>query len=129
MWVGGELLGSADALEVGSVVLVLDVPAAELPWLARHPVGEWVGDQLRLGKRPMLWSYRPVGLPVWGPDQKQLVRFWTSADGTNHAVIDALRDRRSRTAPSPRVRLCPCENVTPFRRSPLGGRHGNVPNA
>jgi hypothetical protein len=91
MLVGGELLGSGDALEV---VLVLDVPAAELPWLARHPVGEWVGDQLRLGKRPMLWSYRPVGLPVWGPDHRQLVRFWTSADGTDHRVIDALRDRR-----------------------------------
>jgi hypothetical protein len=94
MWVGGELLVSADALEVGSVVLVLDGPAAELPCLARHPVGEWVGDQLRLGKRPMLWSYRPVGLSVGGPDHRQLVRFWTSAEGTDHAVIDALRDCR-----------------------------------
>jgi hypothetical protein len=94
MWVGGELLGAADALEVGSVVLVLDVSAAELPWLARHPVGEWVGDQLRLGKRPMLWCYRPVGVSVWGPDHRRLVRFWTSADGTDQAVIDALRDRR-----------------------------------
>lgn len=94
MWAGGELVGPADTLEAGSVVLVLDVPAEELPWLARHPVGEWVGEQLRLGKRPMLWSYRPVGRPVWGSDHRQLVRFWTSADGTDHTVIDALRDRR-----------------------------------
>ena len=94
MWVGGELVGPVDVLEVGSVVLVLDVPAEELPWLARHPAGEWVGDQLRLGKRPMLWSYRPVGRPIWGPDHRQLVRFWTSDDGTDHTVIDALRERR-----------------------------------
>lgn len=94
MWVSGELVGPADALEAGSVVLVLDVPAGELPWLARHLAGEWVGDQLRLGKRPMLWSYRPVGRPVWGPDHRQLVRFWTAQDGVDVAVVDALRDSR-----------------------------------
>ena len=94
MWVGGELLGPADMLEAGLVVLVLDVPAEELPWLARHPAGEWVGDQLRLGKRPMLWSYRPVDRPVWGPEHRRLVRFWTARDGTDHVVIDALRSLR-----------------------------------
>jgi hypothetical protein len=94
MWAGGDLLEPADTLEAGSVVLVLDVPAEELPWLARHPAGEWVGDQLRLGKRPMLWSYRPVGRPVWAPEHRRLVRFWTARDGIDSAVVDALRDRR-----------------------------------
>jgi hypothetical protein len=63
LWVTGDLLGLADSMEAGSVVLVLDLPAGELVWLALHPVAEWVGEQLRVGKRPMQWSYRPV---TWG---------------------------------------------------------------
>lgn len=31
MWVTGDLLGLAETLEAGAVVLVLDVPAEELP--------------------------------------------------------------------------------------------------
>ena len=72
MWVTGDLLGLADALEAGSVVLVLDVPAEELPWLALHPAGEWVGDQLRLAKRPMRWCYRPLAWPVWNYEHRRL---------------------------------------------------------
>lgn len=59
MWVAGHLLGLADALVAGTVVLVLDLPADDLPWLALDPAGEWVGDQLRLGKRSA-----PVVLPA-----------------------------------------------------------------
>lgn len=94
MWVTGDLLSAADAVEAGSVVLVLDVPAEELPWLALHPAGEWVGDQLRLGKRPMLWCYRPLAWPVWNHDHRRLVRFWSAADGLDVTVIEALRSRR-----------------------------------
>lgn len=37
LWVTGDLLGDGLTLESGSVVLVLDLPADELPWLALHP--------------------------------------------------------------------------------------------
>lgn len=37
MWVTGDLLGLADTLEAGAVVLVLDLSAEELPWLASIP--------------------------------------------------------------------------------------------
>jgi hypothetical protein len=40
LWVAGDLLTEVATLEHGSVVLVLDVPPAELPWLALHPAGE-----------------------------------------------------------------------------------------
>jgi hypothetical protein len=36
LWVTGEVLGPIDALYAGSVVLVLDLPADELPCLALH---------------------------------------------------------------------------------------------
>jgi hypothetical protein len=94
IWVDGDLLGFAESLELGSVTLVLDVPADELPWLALHPDGEWVGSQLGLGKRPMRWSYRPSAWPVWNHEHRRLVRFWSSAEGTDEDVIEALRSLR-----------------------------------
>jgi len=93
MWATGDLLGTAETLEAGSVVLVLDVPPEELPWLALHPAGEWVGDQLRLGKRPMRWCYRPLAWPVWNHEHRRLVRFWSARDGVDTAAIDALQSR------------------------------------
>ena len=94
LWVTGALLSLADTLEAGSVVLVLDVPVEEMPWLARHAAGEWVGDQLRLGKRPINWCYRPLAWPAWNNDHRRLVRFWTARDGRDASVIEALRNRR-----------------------------------
>ena len=94
LWASGELLGLADTVEAGSVALVLDLPADELPWLALHPTGEWVGEQLRLGKRPIQWCYRPLTRPVWNHEHRRLVRFWTAASGLDADVIEALRSRR-----------------------------------
>lgn len=94
LWVTGDLLGVSETLGAGSVVLVLDVPADELPWLALHPAGEWVGDQLRLGKRPIGWCYRPLAWSVWNHEHRRLARFWTAADGLDTEVVDALRSRR-----------------------------------
>ena len=94
LWATGDLLGRADELEMGSVVLVLDVPAEELPWLAIHPAGEWIGGQLRLGKRPMRWCYRPLAWPVWNHDHRRLLRFWSARDGLDTAAIEGLRSRR-----------------------------------
>lgn len=94
LWVAGDLLTDAATLDSGSVVLVLDLPPEEVPWLALHPAGEWVGHRLRLGKRPILWCYRPAAWPVWNHDHRRLVRFWSSAGGLDEGVIEALRDRR-----------------------------------
>ncbi len=94
MWAGGELLEDRQQLEAGTVVLVLDLPPDALPWLAMHPTPEWIGAELRLGKRPFLWAYRPALWPVWNQRHRRLVRFWTARDGTDTAVIDALRERR-----------------------------------
>ncbi|HEX2047621.1 MAG TPA: hypothetical protein VHF27_07650 [Acidimicrobiales bacterium] len=94
LWAGGELLEEHDQLEAGGVVLVLDLPPDELPWLAVHPSAEWVGAELRLGKRPFFWAYRPALWPVWNHRHRRLVRFWTARNGTDAAVLDALRERR-----------------------------------
>jgi hypothetical protein len=94
MWVTGELLTLAESLDAGAVVLVLDLPAEELPWLALHPTGESIGYQLRLGKRPILWCYRPRAWPVWNCQHRRLARFWSAEGGLDSSTIDALRSRR-----------------------------------
>jgi hypothetical protein len=94
LWVAGDLLTLASTLEHGAVVLMLDEPAEEMPWLAFNRAGEWVGHQLRLGKRPMLWWYRPNAWPAWNPAHRRMVRFWSDSDGLDQEVVSALRDRR-----------------------------------
>ncbi len=84
----------ADSLDEASVVVVLDIPPEELPWLAINPAGEWAGDQLQLPKRPLRWCYRPLLRPVWNHEHRRLVRFWSADVGLDEGVIAALRDRR-----------------------------------
>lgn len=94
LWVTGDLLTPTDTLEWGSVVLVLDLPPDQLTWLARDATAEWVGAQLRLGKRPMGWSYRPAAWPVWNVRDRRLARFWADGAGIDDAAIEALRERQ-----------------------------------
>lgn len=93
LWVAGELLDGPETLKAGSVVLVLDVPAGELPWLALHPAGEWVGSELRLGKLPFRWCYRPAMWPAWNPEHRRVARFWSAKGGLDETVVETLRRR------------------------------------
>ncbi|MBX7070789.1 MAG: hypothetical protein K1X38_15505 [Microthrixaceae bacterium] len=94
LWVTADLLSLADTMESGSVVLVLDLPTTELPWAALHPVGEWIGEILRLGKRPLEWCYRPLAWPAWNHEHRRVARFWSATDGLDAKAIEALQLRR-----------------------------------
>lgn len=93
MWAAGELLGSAQSVEDASVVLLLDLNTEELPWIGLHPTGEWVSERLRLGKRPVLWCYRPQTWPAWNARHRRVVCFWSDQDGRDDGALDALRER------------------------------------
>jgi hypothetical protein len=93
LWVTGALLDPVDELEHGSVVLMIDLPPDELPWLAMHPTAEWIGDQLRIGKRPLWWCYRPAVWPPWTYRDRRVAKFWSATGGLDAEVIDALRAR------------------------------------
>jgi hypothetical protein len=74
LWAAGDLLGDRETIEAGTVVLMVDVPPEELPWLAVHPVGESVGERLGLGKRPFQWFYRPMLWPAWNPAHQRVAQ-------------------------------------------------------
>lgn len=101
LWVTGALLDPVDEIEHGSVVLMIDLPPDELPWLAVHPTAEWIGDRLRLGKRPLWWSYRPTAWPPWTYRDRRVARFWSATSGLDDEVIDALRTQRPLTVVEP----------------------------
>jgi hypothetical protein len=94
LWVTGTLLDPIDELEHGSVVLMINLPPDEMPWLAVHPTAEWIGDQLRLGKRPLWWSYRPTAWPPWTYRDRRVARFWSAISGLDDEAIDALNTGR-----------------------------------
>src|SRR5262249_10008456 len=101
MWAAGELLCDAESIEDVSVVLLLDLPARELPWIAAHPAGEWVSECLRLGKRPVRWWYRPQTWPAWNPAHRRVIRFGSDQGGCDDDVIGALRERHPLSAAEP----------------------------
>jgi hypothetical protein len=90
LWVTGELLEGPESMEWGSVVLVLDLPPDELTWLARHPMAEWISSQLRLGKRPFAWAYRPSAWPVWNHRNRRLADWRRDHKGHDESPEDHL---------------------------------------
>ena len=91
LWISGQLLDPIDDVEHGSVVLVLDLMPDALPWLAAHPRAEWVGEQLRLGKRPIAWHNRPLAWPAWNVSDRRVTRFWSATSGLDEAIVEAVR--------------------------------------
>ena len=59
-----------------------------------HQAGEWVGERLRLGKRPMLWCYRPSVWPPWNARNRRVARVWSAATGLDDDTIESLRSGR-----------------------------------
>ena len=53
LWVGSELLDGPAEIEATPLVVVLDASPEDLPWLALHPAGDWICEQLGLTKRPI----------------------------------------------------------------------------
>jgi len=95
LWVGGELLDGADAVEWITVVGRLDVPADELPYLALHPQAEWCTHLLRLDKLPIVTEWRPSTEPAWNHKIPRVARFWSAQTGVDELLIKHLRDRSS----------------------------------
>lgn len=91
LWLDAELFDVTDEDAEPWIVLVIDAPDREVPWLAVDGPAERVGDLLDLGKRPFGWCYRPSRWPAWSHEHRRLVRFWSAEGGRDDAVLEALR--------------------------------------
>ena len=91
MWVAGEVMDGLSTFDGVTVILLLDVPAEKLTWLALHPIEAGVVESLRLSKLPVWHRMRPVGGPAWNAVERRVVRFWHASEGLDWQLIEALR--------------------------------------
>jgi hypothetical protein len=93
-YVFGDVLTGPDTVDVIWLVLVVDLPVDEVPWLARPAPAEAAASLLRLDKYPLRWWWRPKGWPVWNHEISRLVQFWSRYDGPDEMVLACLAERR-----------------------------------
>jgi hypothetical protein len=109
LWEGyvfGEILDGADPIERLRVAFTLNLSPEEVPWCSQPRGTPWLVDSLRLDKGGFAFWWHSRHEPVWNHAIHEPVRFW-SLDGTDEAVLDALRDRRF--ADLPRLQASPAE--------------------
>jgi hypothetical protein len=89
-FVWGEFLDVSIDVERVQLVFVVDLPAAEVPWMSRPAQCEALASFLRLDKLPLSWCWRPAEWPVWNHQIIRAVRFWTIDEGVDRDALAAL---------------------------------------
>lgn len=101
-WTVGDLLDpTTDTLNHPLVVLVLDVPANELPWLTWPTFLGYLNTVHRINKGGLGVYYRPAGWPAWNAEFRRAACFWTRDDGLDEKLIEDLHARRRVPAVEP----------------------------
>ncbi|MBS2533221.1 hypothetical protein KGQ20_10590 [Catenulispora sp. NF23] len=78
-----------------NVVLVMGLPAAELPWGVEPPGCTSLAHMLRLDKAPVLRLWRPAEWPVANHEIRRPMLIWSREDGVQTPALDALAERRA----------------------------------
>lgn len=75
------------------IVVRLDLPDDDLPYLSLHPaIAGWT-SWLRLDKLPIDAHWRSQHVPAWDHAVTRVARFWSAATGTDELMIRRLEDR------------------------------------
>jgi len=91
LWAGGDITSAGGEIDHVVAVLILDVPAVELPENALHDHERGLTHLLDLHKRPMITRSRPVGRPAWSHLERRVVKVWSRDGGVEIANLDGLR--------------------------------------
>lgn len=91
IWVGGDLVTPGSEIDHVVAILMMDVPADELPEIALHESERALAYWLRLDKRPMITRSRPASRPAWSHLERRVARVWSLADGPDTTNLDGLR--------------------------------------
>lgn len=98
-YVFGALLDPVSELEVAQLVLVVDEPPEDVPWMSHPAHLEALASFCRFDKLPLSWRWRPAAWPVWNHEITRAVRFWSSGGGRDEAALSALADVSASDAP------------------------------
>ena len=105
LWAVGDILGTPRDLDWVTVALVVDLPAAEVPWLCSPHGSQHWSQATRLSKNPVTARWRSAHAPVWNHRIVRPVLIWDLAGGLRQNALDAVREGCSADfalpAPSP----------------------------
>ncbi len=90
VWVGGDLVEQHGEIDHVVAVLVLDVPADQLPEISLHPAERAAVSWLEIEKRPMITRSRPATRPPWSHLERRVARAWSRDQGVDAANLGAL---------------------------------------
>lgn len=89
-YVYGEFLDLSIEVARVQLALVVDQPAAVVPWMSRPAQLEALAALLRFDRLPLSWCWRPLEWPVWNHEIAGAVCFWTFDGGVEQHALDAL---------------------------------------
>ena len=92
-YVYGALVNGSDEIDHVEIALVVDQPAARVPWLNRPADLEALAKLLRFDKLPLTWRWRPAEWPVWNHQISHAACVWTVEGGRDLTTPEALSAR------------------------------------
>ncbi|GAA3431342.1 DUF7711 family protein [Kutzneria kofuensis] len=93
LWAFGDLLGEPCDLDRVQVAVVVDLPAADVPWLDIPQGGQHWAQAVRL-REPLVPYWRSAALPVWNHHISRPALVWDAESGIRESTLAALHDGR-----------------------------------
>lgn len=92
LWAYSDVLTSQDDLDWVSVVLAVDLPVDDVPWLCPPAGAEHWSNATRLSKNPVVAMWRSTRAPLWNHDIRGPLLIWDESGGLATDALAALRD-------------------------------------
>jgi hypothetical protein len=91
LWTFGEILDSRDDVSVLPVVLGVDKPVDDVPWMCPPPGAEHWSNATRLSTSPALAMWRSTRAPLWNHHIRRPLLIWAESHGEESGVgLDGL---------------------------------------
>jgi len=104
LWTFGEVLDSRDDVSVLPVVLAVDRPVQDVPWMCPPAGAEHWSNATRLSTSPVVAMWRSTQAPLWNHHIRRPLLIWDEPQGDGPgAVVDGLAALRDGTAEALRL--------------------------
>jgi hypothetical protein len=106
LWTFGEVLTSRDDLDCVRILLTVDLPVDEVPWLCPPAGAEHWSHATGLSKNPVTAIWRSSRAPLWNHEIRGPLLIWSEACGPDEPgdiASDALSALRDGTAEALRL--------------------------
>ena len=92
LWAYSDVVTSQDDLDWVSIVLAVDLPVNDAPWLCPPAGAEHWSNATRLSKNPVVAMWRSTRAPLWNHSIRGPLLIWDGSGGIATDALAALRD-------------------------------------